>query len=519
MAKDKTETLSDENFDSAIDGAAADSADAEEEYATLPRLLRYALAADANRPLLRHRLLAEIATAAPALFDPAQVWASDEWGDGAALCLLLDQMAVVEDRAELRSYADVVRLLSLCQGDANRADLRRLAQAFALIEQNLPLGVSVAMRAKAAKIAIGWATLAAGSCSEWNSRYAWEAALRQGDWRTRAITSYVKATEQTRFDAEQQKNEEQRKEEKKKSAREAEDEEDAHAVAEGCVRVCEMSAAERKNPKLRDIMRGHDHVIGVDVPLAPTPDLREVRRQLLFEFPYAEAVVDFVLADLIGRNWVRLQPLLLLGKPGGGKSRFARRLAELLGVGAWRTDAAQSDGAVFAGTAKRWYSAEAAHPFLAISRCKMANPIIIVDEIEKAGTRSDYGRLWDVLLGMLEPETSRRYPDPALQVDVDLSHVSYVATGNDATPLPSALHDRFRVVEFPEPRSDDLDKLLPSLLIDIARERGLDARWTMPLVGWERDLVATRWKGGSVRRLRRFVETVVRARERAAVRQ
>jgi hypothetical protein len=60
---------------------------------------------------------------------------------------------------------------------------------------------------------------------------------------------------------------------------------------------------------------------------------------------------------------------------------------------------------------------------------------------------------------------------------------------------------------------------LPSLLIDIARERGLDARWTMPLVGWERDLVGARWKGGSVRRLRRFVETVVRARERAAVRQ
>ncbi len=519
MARNKSETLSEEKFESAVDGAAADSADAEEAYATLPRLPRYALAADANRPLLRYRLLAEIAAAAPALFDPAQAWASDDRVDGATLCALLDQMAVIADRADLRSYADVVRLLSLPQDDAHRADFRRLAQAFAMIEQNLSSGVSRATRAKAAKIAIGWATLAAGSYSEWKFHYAWEAAVRQGDGRTRAIASYAEATERARLDAELEKKEEQRKEDEKKSASGAGDEVDDRAVAEGCVRICAMSAAERKNTKLRDLIRGHEHVIGVDVPLALTPDLREVRRQLAFEFPYAEAVIDFVLADLVGRVWVWLQPLLLVGKPGGGKSRFARRLAELLGVGVWRTDAAQCDGAVFAGTAKRWNSAEPAHPFLAISRSKMANPFILVDEIEKAGTRSDYGRFWDVLLGMIEPETSRRYPDPGLQVDVDLSHVSFVATANSTTPLPPALHDRFRVVEFPEPRSDDLDKLLPSLLVDIALERGLDPRWTTPLLGWERDLVAARWRGGSVRRLRRFVEAVVRARERDAVRQ
>jgi MoxR-like ATPase len=72
--------------------------------------------------------------------------------------------------------------------------------------------------------------------------------------------------------------------------------------------------------------------------------LREVQWQLLFEFPYAVAVIDFVLADLIGLNRVRLQPSLMLGKPGGGKSRFARRLAELLGVGAWRRRARATSG-------------------------------------------------------------------------------------------------------------------------------------------------------------------------------
>ena len=157
------------------------------------------------------------------------------------------------------------------------------------------------------------------------------------------------------------------------------------------------------------------------------------------------------LADLVGRRTIRLRPLLLVGEPGGGKSRFVRRLAEILNVGCWRTDASRSDGAVFGGTDKRWHSAEACHPFLAIARAKHGNPLVLIDELEKAGTRSDYGRFWDCLLGFLEPETAARYPDPALQVPLDLSHVSYIATANSLDPLPSPLRDGFVIVTFPKP--------------------------------------------------------------------
>jgi hypothetical protein len=49
------------------------------------------------------------------------------------------------------------------------------------------------------------------------------------------------------------------------------------------------------------------------------PPLHQVRKALMFEFPYAVDVIDFALADLIGRTTVRLRPLLLVGDPGGGK--------------------------------------------------------------------------------------------------------------------------------------------------------------------------------------------------------
>ena len=107
--------------------------------------------------------------------------------------------------------------------------------------------------------------------------------------------------------------------------------------------------------------------------------------------------------------------------------------------------------------------------------------------------------------------------DPVILLD--LGHVSYVATANTLDPLPSPLRDRFRIVTFPKPGAEHLDALLAPVIVDLTAERGLDPRWAIErLAGFERDMVATHWKGGSVRKLRRVVEAVLRAREKAAIR-
>jgi ATP-dependent Lon protease len=84
--------------------------------------------------------------------------------------------------------------------------------------------------------------------------------------------------------------------------------------------------------------------------------------------------------------------------------------------------------------------------------------------------------------------------------------------------LPSPIRDRFRVVTFPKPTADDLDALLPAVVADLAGERGLNERWVPPLDGVEHAAVAQHWRGGSVRRLRRIVETVLRQRDLRATR-
>jgi ATP-dependent Lon protease len=273
-----------------------------------------------------------------------------------------------------------------------------------------------------------------------------------------------------------------------------------------------------KSAKMKDVVGPLKHAINAALPLVLVPSLQRVREKLAFEFPYAIDAIDFVLADLVGRTTVLLHPLLIVSAPGAGKSLFARRLAEVLGVSAWRTDASRSDSTVFGGTDRRWSTAEPCHPFLAISRAGHANPIVVLDELEKTATRSDFGRLWDCLLGFTEPETSARYPDPALQVTLDLSQVSYLATANSLDPLPAPIRDRFRVITFPMPQAQDLDALLPAVVADLTKQRGLDSRWIVPIDGVERAAIAAHWHGGSVRRLRRIVEVILRERDTHAVR-
>jgi ATP-dependent Lon protease len=282
--------------------------------------------------------------------------------------------------------------------------------------------------------------------------------------------------------------------------------------------VARLSDEAMKNVKLKEILGPLKGVINVPLPLVAVPPLHQVRSTLLSEFPYASDVIDFALTDLVGRTTVKLRPLILVGGFGGGKSRFARRLGQVLGLNVWCEDSSRADGAVFGGTDRRWYSAEPCHPFLAIAQAKHASVLIQLEELEKAAVRNDYGRLWDCLLGFLEPETSARYPDPALQTNLDLSQVSYVATANSLDPLPGALRDRFRVIQFPKPSAGDLGALLPAVIADLARERGLDESCMPPLDGAEHAAVARIWRGGSVRRLRRIVEAILRDRDLRATR-
>ena len=484
-------------------GAVLDGEMPDGDTAGLLRVLRYAmLALDVD---VAPQVAADVAILAPDLETTAVAWASSsgklEWQ---SLAAALDDAAVRLVVPALRGLADVVRLTSMTTHDARNhgTDTLRVISAIRsaaqIVDPGLP-GTST-VRADSEHLVIGWGMLAVGVDSDLVdvTDFAHDQAHRHGLASTRHVVQLAEELIMRRY----------------AEIDPASDEDwgGGERDMEGHLVVC--PSLDASSAKIKETIRCHEHAIGHALPLCSTSDLVTVRRDLVFEYPYAAEEIDRLLSPLVGRAFVKMPPTILVGRPGVGKTRLVGRLAQLLGISCWRTDATRADGNVFGGTDRRWWSSEPCHVFLAISRARMANPLILVDEVDKTATRNDCGRLWDSLLPFLERETAARYPDPCLQVDLDVSAASFIMTANDISALPAPLLDRCRVINLPEPRASDLEPLLPVLFRDYAADVGLDPRWLGSLTSEEAELLARRWRGGSVRRLRGYVSAVLRGRDR-----
>jgi len=235
-------------------------------------------------------------------------------------------------------------------------------------------------------------------------------------------------------------------------------------------------------------------IVGKRLPFVMVKDVYQVQSTLRLEYPHAWLAIDLLTRDLRDSKPVRLKPTILVGAPGSGKSRMVRRLAQLLQTSLYRFDASGiADSVAWAGTARGWGNTTPSIPARAVQQAMQANPMILIDEIEKGGNGHHNGNVYSAMTPFLERETAQRLRDISLDAELDLSWVSYVATANDDTTIPSHIRDRFKIVRVPLPTLDHLRPLARNVMADLAAEDDLDPRWMAPLDADEEAVVAKAW--------------------------
>ncbi len=185
------------------------------------------------------------------------------------------------------------------------------------------------------------------------------------------------------------------------------------------------------------------------------PSALPVMDELYEDLPNFSDVLDDIKRQLslcvTSSDSLELAPMLLLGDPGIGKTHFAKRISKLLGTGfGFISMSSLTAGWIIGGASSQWKNAKPGKVFETFLRGEYANPVMVVDEIDKSAADGTYDPL-GALYSLLEHDTATEFIDEFVEIPIYASDVVWIATANDARGIPEPILNRMNVYQIDAP--------------------------------------------------------------------